>query len=188
METLYLKKLHIKNIQYNFGIKKNNKHDLKILFYLNNNKLFYVVKLNNNKFYIKNNNIYFITKNRIQLLLLNFIKNIINHFRNFQFLQYNFFYKLNIIGLGYKNFVYKKKLYLLIGDSNYIIIALPQSLKVYCKKRQIYFLSKDKVLLFNLINKIKLLKKINYYKGKGIIEFNNFKFMKLKTGKKQRFM
>jgi ribosomal protein L6P/L9E len=122
------------------------------------------------------------------LLLYNFTENLTKLFNIITYLQYNFYYKLSVIGLGYKNFVYKNNLYLLIGDSNYIIITLPETVKVFCQKKQIYFLGVNKVTLFNLTNNIRLLKKINYYKGKGIIEFNNFKFMKLKTGKKQRFM
>ena len=35
---------------------------------------------------------------------------------------------------------------------------------------------------------IKKIKKSNFYKGKGVLEFKNFKFTKLKVGKKQRFM
>lgn len=103
-------------------------------------------------------------------------------------MQYTFFIKLNVIGLGYKNFVLKNKLYLLLGDSNYIILNLPNTLKIFCKKKQIYIFGIDKNDVFNIANKIKFLKNINYYKGKGILQFRNFKFMKLKTGKKQRFM
>lgn len=107
---------------------------------------------------------------------------------NLSIFNYSFFVKLNVIGLGYKNFVINNKLFLLLGDCNYIILDIPMSVTVFCKKKQIYLLGFNKDDLFNFANKIKLIKNINYYKGKGILEFNNFKFMKLKTGKKQRFM
>lgn len=96
--------------------------------------------------------------------------------------------KINVIGLGYKNFVFKKNLYMLLGDANYILIPILDNIKIICKKNQIYVLSLDKQLVSNFSKKIMLLKKINPYKGKGLIQFKNFKFMKLKTGKKQRFM
>jgi ribosomal protein L6P/L9E len=105
-------------------------------------------------------------------------------------IHYSFFKeygKLHMIGLGYKNFVMDNKLYILIGDCNYIILNIPQSVKIFCKKNQIYALSSDKKCLFDFLSFIKNIKKINFYKGKGVLEFKNFKFTKLKVGKKQRF-
>jgi ribosomal protein L6P/L9E len=61
-------------------------------------------------------------------------------------------------------------------------------LKIYCKKNQIYILGNNLVDIWNFASNIKNIKKLNFYKGKGILEFKNFKFMKLKVGKKQRFM
>jgi ribosomal protein L6P/L9E len=98
---------------------------------------------------------------------------------------YTFFTKINLIGLGFKNFVFKKNLYILIGDCNYLIFSIPNEIKIICKKNQIYGLSENKIVLFTFFSELKKLKKINYYKGKGVLEFNNFKFMKLKVGKKQ---
>jgi ribosomal protein L6P/L9E len=61
-------------------------------------------------------------------------------------------------------------------------------LKVYCKKNQIYVLGNSLTDIWNFSSVIKNIKKLNFYKGKGILEFRNFKFMQLKVGKKQRFM
>ena len=90
------------------------------------------------------------------------------------------------MGLGYKNFVYNHKLYILIGDSNYILLEIPQEINILCRKNQIFGIGKNKENLLDFFSSIKYLKKLNLYKGKGILEFKNFKFMKLKTGKKQK--
>lgn len=102
--------------------------------------------------------------------------------------HYLFFSKIYMIGLGYKNFVLSNRLYLLVGDCNYIIFEIPDTLKVFCRKNQIYVLSCNQVELFNFAANLKKIKKPNFYKGKGVLEFKNFKFTKLKVGKKQRFM
>ena len=93
-----------------------------------------------------------------------------------------------MIGLGFKNFILNQNLYILVGDCNYIVLKIQGSLKVFCKKNQIFILSSSNTELFDFISSIKKIKKSNFYKGKGILEFKNFKFMKLKVGKKQRFM
>jgi len=102
--------------------------------------------------------------------------------------NYSSFGKLHMIGLGFKNFVMGRKLYILVGDCNYIIFDIPEALKVYCKKNQIYILSVSNSILYDFMANIKKVKKSNFYKGKGVLQFKNFKFTKLKIGKKQRFM
>lgn len=102
--------------------------------------------------------------------------------------NYLSFGKVFMIGLGFKNFVLGEKLYLLVGDCNYIIFSIPRSIKIYCKKNQIYMLSNSSIDLFDFMSEIKKIKKPNFYKGKGVLQFKNFKFTKLKVGKKQRFM
>jgi len=97
-----------------------------------------------------------------------------------------FIAKIFLVGLGYKNFAYNRKLYILIGDSNYILLEIPSEINILCRKNQIFGISKNKINLLNFFSSIKYLKKLNLYKGKGILEFKNFKFMKLKTGKKQK--
>lgn len=104
------------------------------------------------------------------------------------FLNNMFLQKLHMIGLGYKNFVLDGRLFILVGDCNYIIFDIPTSVKVFCRKNQIYILSIDNNDALTLLNEIKKIKKPNFYKGKGVLEFKNFKFTKLKVGKKQRFM
>lgn len=136
--------------------------------------------------FIKKPSSYTITLNKtneitqiLKFLVLNSTK---NHFG-----FYKFYSKINLIGLGYKNFIIGQKLYILLGDCNYIVIKISDNLKVFCRKNQIYTLSDNIIDLKNFFFSLKNIKKINFYKGKGVLEFKNFKFCKLKVGKKQRF-
>lgn len=110
------------------------------------------------------------------------------YLKNSKLSYYSNFMKLHLVGLGFKNFILDNELYILVGDCNYIVFKIPDSLKVYCKKNQIYILGNSLTDIWNFSSNIKNIKKLNFYKGKGILEFKNFKFMKLKVGKKQRFM
>lgn len=101
---------------------------------------------------------------------------------------YSNFSKIYMIGLGFKNFILNGKLYILVGDCNYLIFNIPENLKVICKKNQIYVMGLNNCDILNFVSNIKKIKKSNFYKGKGVLEFKNFKFTKLKVGKKQRFM
>lgn len=136
--------------------------------------------LSNDKLFFFNN----LKKNNI-VKLVNYIKSIT--YKLF-YEKYNEFSKLHLIGLGFKNFVLGNKLYILVGDCNYIIFNIPSTLKIFCKKNQIYFLSPNESDIIDFAYHIKKIKKPNFYKGKGVLEFKNFKFTKLKVGKKQRFM
>lgn len=104
-----------------------------------------------------------------------------------QFTYLSSFSKIYMVGLGYKNFIIHNELFVLIGDSNYLVFKIPDNLKIFCRKNQIYILSNNQKELFDFAATLKSIKKINFYKGKGVIEFKNFKFIKLKVGKKQRF-
>lgn len=94
--------------------------------------------------------------------------------------------RVYMVGLGFKNFVLNNSLYILVGDCNYLIFVIPLGVKVLCKKNQIYVLSNNSKIGGDFISKIKKVKQLNLYKGKGVLEFRNFKFMKLKIGKKQK--
>jgi len=97
--------------------------------------------------------------------------------------------KIYFIGLGYKNFILNNQLFILLGNANYMIFEIPKYIYLICKKNQIYIFTLNDQFFFlnNFISNLKRIKKINLYKGKGVIEFKNFKFLKLKQGKKQRF-
>jgi len=117
----------------------------------------------------------------------------INSIRSLNFCQvkmYKHFFDqprcIYMVGLGYKNFVLGESLFILVGDCNYLIFQIPPKVKIFCKKNQIYALSNSSVLVSDFLSKLKKVKKLNMYKGKGVINFRNFKFTKLKIGKKQK--
>jgi len=91
-----------------------------------------------------------------------------------------------MVGLGYKNFVLNGSLFILVGDCNYLIFQIPFGIKVLCKKNQVYLIANSSILVGDFAAKLKRVKKLNMYKGKGVLEFKNFKFTKLKVGKKQK--
>lgn len=142
------------------------------LIFLNLNKYYFIYKFKTQIFYYIFN-LKQINKFFYQLNKLNFFKNKI------------YFFKLFNIGLGFKNFIFNNKFFLYLGDANYLKFQIDKKIKIICKKNQIIFFSKLKNKLFNFISKIINIKKINIYKGKGIIFYSNFKFMKLKKGKKK---
>lgn len=110
---------------------------------------------------------------------------IINDFKS-KFVRINFS-RLYVVGLGYKNFILNNFLYILVGDCNYTMFKIPPNIKVFCRKSQLYFLSDTRDTLGTFVSFFRYIKKLNLYKGKGFIHFKNFKFTKLKIGKKQRF-
>lgn len=169
--------------QVNLSLTNNR---LNFLFYTSEDKLFLKYFLNGFNTSYRNKLIFFknLPANRYASILNQFNR----VFEKIFFFQYSSFSKLHMIGLGFKNFVIKNQLYILVGDCNYLIFDIPKTLKIFCKKNQIYVLSLDGKEAFDFISHIKKIKKPNFYKGKGVLEFRNFKFTKLKVGKKQRFM
>lgn len=144
-------------------------------------KLFFDKTINNSNFYYSASNVKSsLYTSLFNKLVIQFLSTYYNFYLNFG--------KLYMIGLGFKNFVLNNKLYILVGDCNYIIFSIPNSLKIFCRRNQVYVLSQNNNDLANFVSAIKVIKKANFYKGKGILEFRNFKFTKLKVGKKQRFM
>jgi len=160
----------------------------KNLFFYFNSKKKVVLKLTlNGGFFLKNEGLT-VLNNLTYTNCINYIRFITRNLESFLYNHYNHFSKLHMIGLGFKNFILSDKLYILVGDCNYIIFSIPDNLKVFCRKNQIFVLGENNVEIFNFISNIKRVKKSNFYKGKGVLQFKNFKFTKLKVGKKQRFM
>lgn len=178
-----------------FFIFISSKISIFLKFKMFNNYSFNVYGDTNNNFILSKTSCSTLLKNYkyknsdLSHILLDNLTAHINSFFNISIKKfYSFYTKVNLVGLGYKNFVVVDELFFLLGDCNYLILQIPTDIKVYCKKSQIYLFSTSKPSLLNFSSKIKSLKKINYYKGKGILNFKNFKFLKLKVGKKQRFM
>nr|AZP79210.1 ribosomal protein L6 [Nitzschia palea] len=102
-------------------------------------------------------------------------------------ITYPLYYKLNLVGVGYKVFPYEQlenQLYFKLGFSHLIYFKISDSLKVYCQKSIRLFLfgdcSYDK--LTQTAAQIRAFKRPEPYKGKGIL-YDQEK-ISLKKGKK----
>nr|ALG41036.1 ribosomal protein L6 [Acanthamoeba polyphaga] len=175
-------------------INSDNKIALKIknldknLFFYFNSKKKVVLKITLNSGFFLRNTTLTVLNNLTYSDSIGYIKFITKNLESFLYNQYNHFSKLHMIGLGFKNFILGRQLYILVGDCNYLIFSIPNNLKVFCKKNQVFLLGDSNVEIYNFMSNIKRVKKSNFYKGKGVLQFKNFKFTKLKVGKKQRFM
>lgn len=97
-----------------------------------------------------------------------------------------FFYRFSMIGLGFKIFVRKKYLWVFIGLTHYTKFKIPKDLYIKNAKRKILFYTYNKNILLTFMAKLKNFKHPSKYKGKGLIEFKQFKgFVKEKKGKRQ---
>lgn len=179
--------LKVINLQDKITLKLNESSGRNVLFYFKSTKKL-VLKITFNKtFFLERGNL-IILNNSTYTDYFNYMKMIIKNLNLFTYNQYTYFSKLHMIGLGFKNFILGKYLYILVGDCNYVMFRIPESVKIFCKKNQVFILGENSIEIFNFMSHIKLVKKSNFYKGKGILQFKNFKFTKLKVGKKQRFM
>ena len=82
----------------------------------------------------QNNKLYFLFNN-VKFNLLTYSR-VINFFKK---LNYIYSSKLTIIGLGFKCFIYKTYLFLLLGFSHYILYKIPKEIKLFCKKKNNIF-------------------------------------------------
>ena len=80
---------------------------------------------------------------------------------------------LKIVGVGYKAKIEQENLVLAIGYSHLVTIPIPKILKVVCPSpTQIEISGYDKIVVGEFAAKIRLLKKPEPYKGKGIMYLN----------------
>lgn len=166
--TIFMKKFFFKS---NFDFKNLN-------FFLIKNQIFF----NYNQYcYLFNYNFNSITFKKSKFAL------IYNFFQNF-IIFYNIFYffKLNLIGLGFKVFKYKNFLIFKLGYSHFLKIKLPKDIFFFSRKfSYITLYSNNKHLLTNFLSKLYKFKSFNFYKGKGLslVNLNN---IILKIGKQQQ--
>lgn len=179
--------LKLIKLQDKITLKLGENPSRNILFYFKNTKKI-VLKITVNKNFFLKGSTLIVLGNSTYTDYFNYIKLIIENLNPFVYDQYTYFSKLHMIGLGFKNFILGKYLYILVGDCNYIMFRIPDSIKIFCKKNQVFLLGENNTEIFNFMSYIKRVKKSNFYKGKGVLQFKNFKFTKLKVGKKQRFM
>ncbi len=145
------------------GIKKKKKSKkIELFFDENTNKLWL---LNEN---LKEKHFYLAILNK---LILGVLK--------------GFYFKLNIIGVGYKAFVEGKTLNLKLGFSHNIIYNIPENITVKVLNQKLLTLmvsGNDFQQVTQVAAQIRALKPAEPYKGKGIKYFNEI--IKKKEGKK----
>lgn len=159
----------------------------KVIFYKNN--IYYIGNLGclryNYNFkkllyfkIIKNNNFFFrlsVNKKFLRTFFKLFLKNIHG-------ISFGWFMNIKFKGRGFHIFLVKNIIRFNIGLSHIIIFKVPKNIKIKCIKENIYLYSINMNKIFNLAKKIKNLRKVDSYKGKGIY-FLNDKIL-LKVGKK----
>lgn len=92
--------------------------------------------------------------------------------------------KLDLIGVGFRAIIEENKLILKLGYSHEVVYEIPEKVIIKCPKQdKIIIFGIDKKEVNDVASKIQLLKKLDFYKGKGILE-ENFK-IRLKEGKKK---
>lgn len=99
-----------------------------------------------------------------------------------------YFSKYFYVGLGYKLFVFLNKLFVWVGLTHYSLVPLPPTVKIFPKKRRIYILANSLVEFSNLLTTIRRIRKMDIYKGKGLLEVKSYKgFIRMKSGKKKQY-
>lgn len=145
------------------GIKKKKKSKkIELFFDENTNKLWL---LNEN---LKEKHFYLAILNK---LILGVLK--------------GFYFKLNIIGVGYKAFVEGKTLTLKLGFSHNVLYNIPENINVKILNQKLLTLmisGNDFQQVTQVAAQIRALKPAEPYKGKGIKYFNEI--IKKKEGKK----
>jgi hypothetical protein len=87
-----------------------------------------------------------------------------------------FIRKYYLIGNGLKCYYYKNNIILDFNQNHwYLIKTQINKINIRTIKENLYFYSKDNNLINHITNKIIKLKKFNYYKSKGFINFKNKK-------------
>ena len=156
------------------------------------------LKLTKQFFFQYNNNFKFLFDDKITILIINnkmvifyknlFIKNssiiLLKNLLNYNL--YNFYINLKIIGLGFKFFEIKSsknKIFLIkVGFSHHIFIKFI-NIKIFCFKNFEIFICGNYYETKKLGSFIRLIKKPECYKGKGIRYFNEK--IKIKIGKRK---
>jgi large subunit ribosomal protein L6 len=181
------------------NIQKNNFKNIKLTFINTKNiNIFLGKNIRNDFILLKNhyNNISlsvkfnkFFFKIKVKKNLLNFTGKV--YFKCFLGLisslivqlKTGFFLEILLKGVGFN--VYKKKNFLFfeLGFSHYIGVYIPNNIIIKRFKARLAIFSFSRNLAHNFVKKLLLLKKVDAYKGKGII-YKNQKII-LKEGKKR---
>lgn len=98
------------------------------------------------------------------------------------------FYKYFYNGLGYKVFCKNNYLFVWVGLTHYTLLKIPSYIKIFAKKRRFFILGTNRLKFNAFLTKIRQIRRIDLYKGKGITEIKSYKtFIKMKSGKKKQY-
>jgi ribosomal protein L6P/L9E len=104
-------------------------------------------------------------------------------------INYFYFKKLNLVGIGFRAWVLhdenkQKKLILKFGFSKHIVLVIPKEVIVFClRPASIIVKGPNKEITNFVSSRIRFLKRVNVYKGKGILYENEV--VSLKLGKQK---
>lgn len=106
----------------------------------------------------------------------------------FKFENLKFFTKYFYNGLGYKIFLRGKDLFIWVGLTHYTILRVPSNIRVFPKKKRIFIVGTNLIKFKDFLMQIRRIRKIDLYKGKGLLEVKTYKgFIKMKSGKKKQY-
>ncbi len=179
MSNLGIKEIKLPSnlkITFNENLLKMESNFGKLIYKVNDKFTIDITKKNSIKFYPKN-----ITEKNISCLWgtqYSLLKNYING------LSQGYTKTLELIGVGFRTTLDNNNLIFKLGYSHEVIYKIPSDIVIKCPKQ-------DKIIIFGInkqrvnevVSKIQLLKKIDPYKGKGIL-LENTK-LRLKEGKKK---
>lgn len=110
--------------------------------------------INKNKILLKSKSSYKVFKSLLQMMIKGVKK--------------GYYKELEFEGLGYRFLNLKNGLYLKIGYSHYIKIKIPKSVKIFGFRTKLIIFGINLEEVNKIANEIRLLKKPDIYKGKGI--------------------
>jgi ribosomal protein L6P/L9E len=165
-----------------------NLHKSVSIIYHNNNL---IIKNHYTHVILKNIKSYIILDKNYVKIFTNYIKNDLTFYQQLNSITngvFNFFIKkLNLVGIGFKAWVTinknkQKILTLKFGFSKNIILKISKEVLIFCLRPNLIIVKgPNKKITTFVAAQIRLLKRINVYKGKGILYENEF--VQLKPGK-----
>jgi len=98
---------------------------------------------------------------------INFCETLINYMlRFFLFRKFNkkrlYAQKMFLIGLGFKMYMYKSYIYILLGYSHYMLLKIPKGVFCFFFKKRGLIVSFSKIALINICTLIKTYRKLNF--------------------------
>ena len=75
-----------------------------------------------------------------------------------------------------------------MGLTHYTVVPVHPSIRIFSKKRRMYLIGRNSSIFRKFLTVIRKIKKIDIYKGKGLLEVKSYKgFIKMKSGKKKQY-